>query len=421
MRFFWPSAVGCAFALFVYSCSGPNKPRTDGDDIAAVITVDSVSCTAGQSVDVSLSLEQVEGGPRIDSIQTFIFKVAYNDSLLHCIDCRLGDADSNWDYFTWREFPSHWPYEPRAHLAIMAVRDLNSRDSSSDGELMPLGTLAILTFETASDSGAFGAVAEISFSSVGCSDNVLVDAADQDLYHMTRFNYSNDPYAFKFDTLGCVRRYKLLPDLALVSGGIEINAPPFVPPDPAITISIGNPAGLEGDTVKAQVRIEYGLVPPYVPAGFGGMLFSIVYDTTAMTPIQVVKGDQIAGWEYFDWRNRIRTGDSQLQAGISIVSILEMNNGVPATGNTRPKGDLAVVSFALRKDLPKVDACKAVSFWSFETGDNILSDLGGDTGFLPLPDQSGLIFGHDYDTSNCGGAVENCQMIVRYSKSKCTQ
>lgn len=420
MRVLLASFIGCALTLFSSSCSGPNRPKTDGDDVAAVISVDSVSCPAGQLVDVSLSLELVDGGLRLDSIETFIFKVAYNDSLLHCIDCKLGEADSNWEFFTWREFPSHWPYEPRAHLAIMAVRDLISRDSSSEGALMPVGTLAILTFETAADSAVVGSVAEISFSSVGCSDNVLVDAADHNLYHMTRFNYSNDRYAAIFDTLNCPRRDKLVPDLEFVSGAIEITAPPYVPPDPAITVSIGNPGGLEGDTAKAQIRIEYGIVPPYVPAGFGGMLFTVMYDTTALRAVDVVRGDQLVDWEYFSWRDRPFNGWSGSHSKLTIVSILEMNNGVPATGLTRPRGDLAVIRFVLKRDLSANDACGALTFMSLTPSDNILADMSGSIGYLPFPNQSGIEFVMSYDTLDCG-PVDSCEMIVQYLKSKCPE
>ena len=294
-----------AFIGLLLSCSGPNKPEQSNTEPSAFVTIDSVASVLGQTVDVSIRLRLSSGVTELDSIQSFIINVTYNDSLVRCIGGKLGEADSAWGYFAWREFPSHPPYDVRAENLIKASRPDLNRPPRRIGEAMPEGEILRLTFEVSADSAHIGRTAEISFSTTTCEANTLVDAADGNLFHMTRSNSTNDSLVFELDTLNCIRRYSLLPDLEFVSGAIIIQEPPIVTPDPRISVSIGSIRGHAGDTVRSEIMIDYGMTPPYVPPGFGGLAFFIDYDTTVLSAVDVVQGPELAGWEYFTWRRYV--------------------------------------------------------------------------------------------------------------------
>ncbi len=417
------SATAASLALFLsLSCTGSKGPEPIQDGSAVRITIDSVAVYNGQQATVSLRISPTGLGQAIDSIGSFDFLISYDDSLLSFLNAAPGANDSAWEYFTWRHYPTGHQSK-LGTVRVLALRDLENGKSPPIDQRLPGGEFVRMTFNVTSNRDQIGQEPEITFWCGECTDNVLSNGFDDECLHIAASILSNTALSQMSDTLDCPRRYTLVPDIEFVSGAIKILAPPDDLPDAPITIMMDPVAGQAGDTIESDISIDYITFHPPQTLTFGGLEFSLQYDSSALSILSIRRGDQLADWEYFGWRRGIHTCAScPTYPGVQIVSQREMNDGTPSTGLTHPVGTIIIMKFLLNQTLTAEQACDAVSFWSNDIEHNGLSgqwSIFGDAWYMPLEERGGVELGPDYDTQRCSELGINCIPFVGFRKIGC--
>jgi hypothetical protein len=184
---------------------------------------------------------------------------------------------------------------------------------------------------------------------------------------------------------------------------------PFEPPDPPDppegfdafvsklgprpkSVRIEDTAVLAGSHAFLSVeQFNWFIQPrPFEPFGWweiGGFCYSIAYDASALTVIEVTPGEFLidCGWEYFTYRlgSGGNCGASCPSGLVRIVAIADLNNGPnhptcfrPA--DTEPK-ELARMKFLVTNDWSLSCQYIPVRFFWQECGDNAESNRMGDT------------------------------------------
>lgn len=403
--------------LLLWTCSDSNGPAPIGDPPLMRLSIDSVSCLNGQSVELALTLASIDPVAAPDSINGFVLLLAYDPELLYFLSASPGYAVESWEYFTWRHEAAS---PPRAQIRIVGIRDLQNGDSHPTGQGLPTGVFARLAFNVASNRDYIGRETEISFWTADCEDNALGDATDPNLVHVGCSYVTNDSITSIGDTLDCEGGIERRADMEFVAGAIRIAEPPDDRPDAPITVRLESVAGLTGDTVESEIRVSYMITLPPQDLPLGGMMYTVEYDTSALGLLGARPGEQLDGWEYFDWKVGIRAcQECPSRPGLQIVSIRELNDGSPSEGQTHPTGTVAILKFTLKKTLTAQESCDAINFWSNDVSHNGLSDVSGSIWFIPEEERGGVELGPDYDTNRCDELNLNCIPYVGFRKIGC--
>ena len=222
---FYSSLLTLSTLAGLLSCSGSNGP-SGAARTAARISIDSVSCLNGSATELAVRIGQLDSEDGLDSISSFHLRISYNDTMLTFLGAELGEADSAWEYFTWRTRAAPHPYSYAAQVQLVAVRDLDNGQPPRNNQERPEGALARLSFVATPNRAVIGIETEVSFWSSDCGDNVLVDALDSEHYHMANSFKQNDSSVPTFDTMSCERRYTLSPDIEFTAGAVKMQPPP---------------------------------------------------------------------------------------------------------------------------------------------------------------------------------------------------
>lgn len=141
---------------------------------------------------------------------------------------------------------------------------------------------------------------------------------------------------------------------------------------------------------------HYAVVPVFLDYmgtdAMGGFDFLIAYDASALTMINVERGDAISCWEYFTYRNGPfgNCVGSCPSGQLRIVAMAESNNGpYHPTGCdgedgrfTTPDAELAKIKFFVTSDLIYECQFVPVYFFWMDCGDNAISDWIGNKLFI---------------------------------------
>jgi hypothetical protein len=135
-----------------------------------------------------------------------------------------------------------------------------------------------------------------------------------------------------------------------------------------------------GVQLGADIQVPVVLHNDSVGFGVGGFDLLIKYDTTGLefTGADAGSGLMTCGWEFFEYRDY----DSGL---VRLIGIADINNGAPQPSCyfEGPRDDtLALLSFTVTSDPAHECSIFPYEFFWVDCGDNVFSNIGGDTLFV---------------------------------------
>lgn len=169
--------VACAVTLFALAmlagCSGPTTPEPQRQQVAAIISIDSIATLDFRVIDIPVRIQYPEAAePILDSlgIGAFDLRFHYDSSQLVLQNVFRGANIADWDSWEWHSSMSTFcpPSCNYRHLRIIA-----NRGQGGDGPDYPdEGVVAVLRFYLQTML-PLGSCIDLSFYLVECHDNTV--------------------------------------------------------------------------------------------------------------------------------------------------------------------------------------------------------------------------------------------------------
>ncbi|HSG98563.1 MAG TPA: cohesin domain-containing protein, partial [candidate division Zixibacteria bacterium] len=338
----------------------------------------------------------------------FELLVTYNGQALTLTSVTEGSVitTQGWEYFTSTVYNAG---SVDATVRVIGIADLNNGANHPNGSTFaPGASLALLNFQTPTDSSYFGAFLPIRWIWQDCGDNTLSNlTGDTAFISRSVFDYygsSGNPWTNYrtplTDTLASLPSLGGAPLLCgagargvdYLNGGIW-----FVGGDTLIDTTGTDTTGTDTTVVDSSVQlvrisqtgaapgqhVAVNLVSDSYSPGMGGFDFLVSYDDNVLTLLGVDAGSVITnnGWEYFTTRS---DNDGNGLGYVRVVSVADLNDGANhPTGFAVNAGDtFAHLNFQVSSDTTLSGVFSPVSWLWLDCGDNGIANQAGDTLYI---------------------------------------
>jgi hypothetical protein len=222
------AALLIALVVLVASCSGPTTPAEQDFEPAVILAFDSDSCYPGEIARLRLGIRYTSSGKdRTDSLEGFNLQFAYNHRSLSFLGgIEMGDAISEWEYFTYRyRVRPIGDRDTTGVIKVVGIRDMDNGQTPNPLQRYPEGTLLEVSFLVSAKWEDIDSTFQIEFLSFECGDNSLFPYDRPGTYYLPGPTSDDSYFGPIVDTTLCSGQHRLEPVVEFKNGAIRIEEP----------------------------------------------------------------------------------------------------------------------------------------------------------------------------------------------------